>query len=629
MTRKELLAAIRRWKSQNELAAHARELALALAGIDDWETRERVGYALRDVPREAFGEAFSEARIAIVGNSTLDGLDHLLRARLLEHGIWPDFYQGGFDQYVRELFDPESGLYRYQAGLTLCVLEEHVVAEAVERAWQLDAVAQELDAKYAMIERLVDAFSAHSSGTLALTLPALSAETLASVIDYRGKARLGALWRDFQRRLLALAETHSRVLVLDTDVLLHGAGAALRDARLAFHGAMFLSQALLDALAGEVVGVVRALAGRSKKCLMLDLDDTLWGGILGEVGAAGLELGESAQGKAHRELQRIARGFKEQGVLLTINSKNELSNVLGVLDGHPELGLRSSDFVAIEANWQPKHQNTRRIAETLNLGADSFVFLDDNEFERRLVSESVPGVSAPVLSGDATAYPSILLRGGWFNVLALTAEDRERTSLYQREARRDELKAAAVSFDEYLTALAIEIDLVVPEDELRLARLAQLGQRTNQFNLTGHRHQAGELRSMVSDERFLVLGIKGRDRFGEYGLVGGVVVEKTGPKLREWWIRSFLLSCRVFERGIECAALRSILDDARAAGASAVYGEFVPSKKNVRFETFYTSQGFARVEAEGAGLVYRHGLDVLPAPVPWISTRSTREGVAA
>ncbi|HYQ18421.1 MAG TPA: hypothetical protein VEQ58_21745, partial [Polyangiaceae bacterium] len=235
----------------------------------------------------------------------------------------------------------------------------------------------------------------------------------------------------------------------------------------------------------------------------------------------------------------------------------------------------------------------------------------------------------PTLPSDATLYPSLLLQGGWFNVLSLTAEDRERTALYQREARRDELKASAGSFDEYLSALNIEIALVTPDDEHRLARLAQLGQRTNQFNLTGSRPQAGEIRQMLADERYRVLCIEGRDRFGDYGLVGGVIVEKRGAQQDDWWIRTFLLSCRVFERSIEQAVLRAVLDDAQRAGARSVHGEFLPTKKNARFEVFYPSQGFSRVELGGATQAYRHELGSLPALVPWINVVNARQEVAA
>lgn len=625
MSNRELLSEIRGWRSRGELGARASELARALATIADSHLRERAGYALRDVPCEAFGGAAVPVRLGIVSNFTPGGLEHLLRARLISEGIYPELYVAGFGEHVSQLLDPQSELYQRSTEVALCLLDEQVVLGRVEGGpWRLGAVERALEESAALLGRLVASFLASGAGTLVLNTPHLSQASLASVLDHPGKARLAAMWRRFQAQVLALTEQSARVVVLDTDVLMQAPGAGPCDPRLAFQASMSMSEGLLDAIAAELVKVVRAVLGKNKKGLMLDLDNTLWGGILGDSGPTGIDLGDSARGKAHKALQKVALGLKEQGVLLAINSKNERKDVLEVLQVHPDLVLRESDFVAIEANWEPKHINARRLAQKLNLGADAFVFMDDSAYERHLVAETIPGLVAPELPDDAAYYPAILLAGGWFDVLSLTAEDRERTALYKSELLRDELKSDLASFEAYVQALGVEVDLVVP-DRFRLARFAQLGQRTNQFNLTGRRYQVGELEGMLASRRHLVLGVEGRDRFGAYGLVGGVVIEQTGERHEQWWIRNFLLSCRVFSRGIEGAVLCHLLRAARAAGAAAVHGEFVPSRKNGRFESFYPSHGFVALEAQAGARLYRHDLSTIDDPAPWLVVRQLEE----
>lgn len=627
MTNSEVTVMVRGLKKSGELAGNRAKLVSALRSSADVQTRERVGYLLRDVPARELGDGVVATRLAVVSNFTPAGLDNLLRSRLLEHDIWPAIYMGGFNEYVRELLDRESELYQHDAQLTLCLLDEHVVLDAVDGAWKLTAVSRALDAQYATLEGLARAFEQNSAGTLVVTVPQLSAKTLASVIDYRSKARLAALWRCFQARLLLLVERCSRTVVLETDVLLQAEGVALSDPRLAAHGAMYFSEAMLDALAAEITKVVRAVCGRTKKCLVLDLDNTMWGGVLGDVGKAGIDLSDSVCGKSHKELQRVARGLKEQGVLLAVNSKNDRDRVLDALESHPDMVLGPEDFVAIEANWEPKNLNTQRIAQKLNIGTDSLVFLDDSSFERRLVADTVDGVAVPELPEDAAYYSSILLDGGWFNALALTAEDSQRTTLYRREVQRNELKASLVSFDDYLRQLDIEVSLVHP-DAHRIARLAQLAQRTNQFNFTGRRYQSGELEEMASNPRFTVFGIEGGDRFGDYGLVGCLILEKAGARLDEWWIRNYLMSCRVFSRGIEAAVLRHVLETARLQGIRQVFGEFVRTNKNQRFEEFYPAHGFELVESDGGVRLYRHELTSLPDPVNWVNLRFVGEVAA-
>ncbi|MEX5634709.1 HAD-IIIC family phosphatase [Parafrankia sp. FMc2] len=558
-------------------------------------------------------------RIAVTGHGTLAPLVPALTGELARHGLLAVPRLGDFDSWVFELSDPESALYRHGPDLTLAVLDPAIVFDEVGLPWGPDDVARVLEEKLDLVERLVAGFTAASRGTLVLNTLPLPRRYAAQLVDHRSRARLGAVWRAANARLLGLAEREPAVVVLDLDPLL-AEGVRAVDPRLAAYAKAYLSGELLAGYAREVGHLARAVAGRTSKCLVLDLDGTVWGGILGDDGIEGIEVADSFRGEAFRAFQRVVRQIGSQGVLVAAVSKNEAANVRAALADHAGMTLRADDFVRVIANWEPKHDNLRELAAGLNLGVDSFVFVDDSAYERGLVRETLPGVAVVAVDEDPAGHVDALLRDGWFDTRELTAEDRARPGAYRAEAARRDFTASASSLEDYLRGLGVEVWLGPVRDD-EVPRVSQLTLRTNQFHTTTRRLQQAELRAYADTPGNAVLAIRSRDRFGENGLVGAVFLRRqagAAPEADTVVLENFLLSCRVFSRGIEQAVLAAVLRHAREAGAAAVIARYRPTAKNVVVADLYPRHGFAGPGGTGDGdgdgdQSFRHDLVTLPA----------------
>ncbi|WP_031525363.1 HAD-IIIC family phosphatase [Streptomyces sp. NRRL F-5123] len=542
--------------------------------------------------------------VAVTGHGTLAPLVPVLTAELARHGMLLRPVVSAFDSYVFDLADPGSALYAAEPDVTLCVLDPMTVFDEVPVPWRPADVEQCLAAKLAVIEGIVATFEATSRGTLVLNTIPLPHRFSAQLVDHRSRAVLGALWREANAGLLRLAEGHPAVVVVDLEPLI-AEGVPLSDPRLSIYTKAYLSPDLLALYAREVGHLARALVGRGKKCLVVDLDGTVWGGVLGDDGVDGVEVAESYRGEAYRAFQQTVKQLGSQGVLLAVASKNELSLVREALRDRRDMTLREEDFVRVAANWRPKHENLAELASALNLGVDSFVFVDDNPYECGLVRELLPGVTVVQVDGDPALHVGKLVRDGWFDTRELTAEDSTRVEKYRDELVRKDFLDSFDSVQDYLTELKVQVRLG-PVAERDVPRLSQLTLRTNQFNLTTQRLQQPEVRALLGDPDRLVLSVHSSDRFGDNGLVGAVFARRDGEHLH---IDNAVLSCRVFSRGIEQAWLAALLGHARAAGLTAVYGEYRPTAKNGIVAGFYPRYGFTEAgPADGGGTLFRHDL---------------------
>jgi FkbH-like protein len=324
-----------------------------------------------------------------------------------------------------------------------------------------------------------------------------------------------------------------------------------------------------------------------RKVAVVDLDDTLWGGVVGEVGVSGLTLGDEGVGLAFKDLQRELLKLHDAGIVLAVCTKN---NAGDAEDGftHPEMVLRREHFAADRINWQDKATNLTEIAEELNLGLDSLVFLDDNPVERDWVRQALPEVCVPELPADPVDRPAFVAEATWFQTLDVTDDDRRRAASYRTQGVRRKAQASARSFEEFLASLEQEVTLE-PVHEATLARAAQLCQRTNQFNLTTRRHTLADLEAMLEDDAVELHTIAVRDRFGDSGITGVAIVAFEGEDAR---IDTLLLSCRVLGRRVEDALLAFLAARARARGARGLVGEFVPTERNAQVADFYPRRGF-------------------------------------
>ena len=395
-----------------------------------------------------------------------------------------------------------------------------------------------------------------------------------------------------------MARTNPNLLLVDTELLFrrHGEDALLSDAfwylgRIRYSNKMFRSLATLLFQAAD------AYAYRGRKVLIVDLDNTIWGGIVGEAGALGIALSEDGVGRCYRDFQRALKAIKRTGVLLAICSKNNPGDLDEVFDRNPMMILGREDFACIRANWEPKPKNILNIAETLNLGVDSFLFIDDNPVERELVRTALPGVSVPEFPVRAENLPSWFLREvvpESFGKYMLTAEDQKKTAQYRVNEKRQRL-CHTLDFDSFLDSLQIECVLHVDPAE-QINRIAQMTQKTNQFNLTTRRYQIPDIQRFLDSPDYAVVLLEYKDRFSSEGAVGLAILNFAESK-----IDSLLMSCRVIGRKVEDRILGKVCELFRARGCPGIAAEFIPTLKNQQVATFYDSHGFSLLSEEQDG----------------------------
>jgi FkbH-like protein len=357
------------------------------------------------------------------------------------------------------------------------------------------------------------------------------------------------------------------------------------------------------------------LAGKTVKAVVVDLDNTLWGGVVGEDGINGIKVGSEYPGAAYQSLQRSLLDLSRRGILLAICSKNNAEDALEALDRHPGMLLRSKDFAAVRINWQDKPLNLRSIAQELNIGSDALAFVDDNPFECAQVRAALPEVIVIELPANPMEYASTLLQCPGLERLTLSAEDQQRGAIYRNQRLRSQAEQSFQTREDFFRYLQ-QVVRIEPVNATTLARVAQLTQKTNQFNLTTRRYTEEEIARLIDMEKWRVLSIRVSDRLGEQGLVGVAVTRDQGDVCE---LDTFLLSCRVIGRTVETAFVAAIAKDAAERGCKTLIGWFLPTKKNAPAQEFYAQHGFQEQERNGHGILWALPLDGRrPACPDWI-----------
>lgn len=417
-------------------------------------------------------------------------------------------------------------------------------------------------------------------------------ENLANYPWQNADFQLTAAIQNFNHKIQSLAAENPNIKIIDFGDFLHRFSAAERvDWKFYYLSQIYLNPKLAGSFKKWLERKLNALHGKRKKCLILDLDNTLWGGILGEDGIEGIQLGNTYPGSAFRDFQENLFQAAENGIILAACSKNNETDVLEAWEKNPNMILRREAFAAYRINWQNKAVNILELAQELNIGLDSLVFLDDNPVERNLVRAALPEVTVPDFPEQPYQLPGFFreVYETWFQVHQLTPEDREKTLQYQTNARRVEFQKKFGSLDEYLANLEMELDFQ-PADRFNIARIAQMTQKTNQFNLTTRRYSENDLQQfLAAGDQVVCLGVK--DKFGDNGITAAAIVRRNSTA-KTATIDSFLLSCRVLGRGIEQVFLALILNQLREESYSTVFAEFLPTRKNQQTENFYDDFGF-------------------------------------
>ena len=527
-------------------------------------------------------------RFALLGDCATQLLATAIRGYALEMNLPLRVFEADYDQIDAQLMDAVSEFYAFNPET---VLLYHCTEKLYERF-----VRTQLDARGAFAEAEIEKIRAEwarihhgtKADVLFFAFLPMDDGVFGSYALREGSA--------FPYQLLKLnfllaeaAREAGNVRLIDLEpIRAHMGCDAFHDPKLYAIAKMPISTQALSAVASRVVDAILARKGRFHKCAIVDLDNTLWGGVIGDDGLEGIQIGELGQGHAFTEFQTWLKELKNRGVMLAVCSKNDEANAKEPFLRHPEMVLKLDDFSAFVANWEDKASNIRRIQKELNIGLDSMVFFDDNPFERNLVRTMLPEVEVPELPEDPAEYTAFARMQNLFDTNSYSDEDRVRTERYLAEKSRTELSAGIDNYDDYLKALGMKA-VCAPFDAFHIPRIAQLTQRSNQFNLRTVRYSEQEIEEIAANPRYVTRYYTLRDRFGEHGLIAVVILEK---RENELFVNEWLMSCRVLKRGMEQFIADSILRAAREAGVARVVGEYIPTPKNAMVKDLYASMGF-------------------------------------
>ena len=561
------------------------------------------------------------AKIALLGAASTDMLERPLRLALRLVGLAPELHVSPYNVWLQEMLESGSGTARFVPQVAIALLTPHIIPmwpEAgvkPERATELaQAICQQI---YSACER----FHERCNAEIVLnTLPPFPQQPLGNL-----SAKSPDAANNFIRRInVWLGDmAPSYVHLNDVAALVERRGLdRWFDIRLWHEAKQPVAPGSIPELARNIAAVVGAIFGRNRKCLVVDLDNTLWGGVVGDAGVKGLVLGEgSGIGEAFKAFQMHLKTMKDRGVLLAVCSKNDERNALLPFEEHPEMVLKREDFVAFKANWSPKSDNLRSIAHELNIGLDALVFADDNPAEREEVRQALPQVLVPELTADPADYPIIMDAARCFEVSSVTEEDRRRSGMYRQQSHRSELLGETRNLDEFLASLDMQVS-IHPFEPISFARITQLVNKTNQFNLTTRRLTGAEVEALASSPAHFTRTVRLWDRFGDQGLVSVVFgrIEADTLTLDGW-----LMSCRVLNRGVEKCLLNHIVAAAHQLGISRVVGSYIPTDRNGLVSDLYKDFGFSAVDERGGVTTWCldvEGFNPLPT---FISTRQQRE----
>ncbi len=528
-------------------------------------------------------------RIAIIGDCSTQHLATAIRGCAWEENVAVEVLDTDYNQILAQTLDPQSELYLFKPDMVLI----YMCAERLYEEFCHTPLSQRVSFAQQKADSICGVWQTITERCDAVVLQFNFVENDDRVF---GDLALGLesayLFQLRKLNLLLMEKTTSNrsVSLVDLSGIQSEMGrSSFYDAKLYYSAKMPVSMAALPAVAARVIEMIKAQSGRVKKCVVLDLDNTLWGGVIGDDGLANIQIGELGLGRAFAEFQMWLKELKNRGILLAVCSKNNEETAKEPFEKHPDMVLRLDDVAMFVANWQDKAGNIRKIQQTLNLGMDSFVFLDDNPFERNAVRALIPEITVPELPEDPAEYVEYLKSLDLFEATAYSATDVQRTEQYRSEAGRAQLQQQFADYDAYLQSLEMKAEAAA-FDDYHLARIAQLSQRSNQFNLRTIRYTAAQLEKIAADERYVTIYFTLKDKFGDYGLISAVVLEKRSET--ELFVDTWFMSCRVLKRGMEEFIINTMVEEAQRRGCKTLTGEYLPTAKNAMVKDVYPQHGF-------------------------------------
>lgn len=529
---------------------------------------------------------FISYRLAVIGDSSTQLLTQAIKGYGYDIKVDFEIYESDYNQIEQEVFTSSSGLYDFNPDFVILFHSRQKLLHKFQLATQRNSFAED---HINDLRELVQSVKNNSKAKIIyfnfIDIPDGVFGNYANQVNGSFAYQI----RKLNYELMNFSIEHKNFFINDISSLNNLIGYQNSfDPKLYVNNDLVFSLDFTAAVAKSSCDIITAIIGKFKKCLILDLDNTLWGGIIGDDGLENIQIGDLGIGKAFSGLQHWAKQLKERGVILAICSKNTENLAKEPFEKHPEMVLRLDDISVFVANWDNKADNIRYIQSILNIGFDSMVFLDDNAFERELVKRELPDITVPELPMDPSEYVSYLTSLNLFETISFVKEDTERTKQYQQEAKRAILKKTFTSDSEYLISLGMESQ-VEAFNKYNIPRIAQLTLRSNQFNLRTVRYTEEEINRISLDDKYETMSFSLNDRYGDHGLIAAVILKHESDYL---FIDTWVMSCRVLKRGMEQFILNQIKDLARRKNISYILGEYIPTIKNKIVENLYHDLGF-------------------------------------
>jgi FkbH-like protein len=573
--------------------------ALALHGLDMNQLTRLAKAMSKALSREESLDPLVPFRLAVLSNSTIDLVVPALVASAARHGVALEVIQPSYDQVAQEALTPDSKVNSSRPDAVLLALDYRALPLKLSLG-DAESASATVQGAVGYLRALRDGIKANSSAICIFQTFAPPVESLFGSMD---RAQPGTLRWLIDRINAELAEfvPGSGDVLLDVAALAETVGLANWHNTQLWNMAKFsFSDEFVPLYADHVARTVAAIRGKSRKALILDLDNTVWGGVIGDDGLEGIKIAQGdATGEAHLAVQRLALDLRQRGIVLAVSSKNTDEVARTPFQQHPEMLLKLDHIAVFQANWNDKATNIQAIAEELSLGLDAMVFLDDNPVERGLVRKLIPQVAVPELPEDPAYYARTLTAAGYFEAVAFATEDLKRAGFYQDNAKRASLQKQVGGVDAYLASLDMTITFQ-PFDATGRARIVQLINKSNQYNLTTRRYTDPEIKAAEDDPEVFTLQVRLADIFGDNGMISVILCRPTAEGV--WDIDTWLMSCRVLGRRVEHMVLREILKHARAAGIHTITGTYRPTDRNKLVIDHYARLGFTQSHGDDSGL---------------------------
>jgi len=542
------------------------------------------------------GRLNKKIKIALLSGFTISGLKEVFEVKCAQIGVNASVYEGGYNQYFQEILNEKSRFYEFDSDIAFIlidnrtVLGEYLFFPYKDGQTKRKRFISKITKDYIT---LVKTFLKNSTGKLVISNLNIPSYSPYGIAEEKTSYGLKDMTVEFNQRIKETFTKESRVFIYDFNSFVSRLGEnTVFDYKMYYLGDFRVSQKMLPSLCEDLMGYVKPLLSLSKKCIVLDLDNTLWGGVVGEDGFEGIRLGPEPPGNAYVEFQKRLLALFQRGVILAVNSRNNPEDALKVIREHPYMILREENFASVRINWSDKVSNLRELADEINIGLDSMVYLDDDPVNRELVRKMLPDVLVVDLPEDPSYYVNALMELNCFNIFHVTEDDKKRGLMYSQERRRLEAQSSFSDLKSFLKTLEIKVE-IQKANSFSIPRISQLTLRTNQFNLTTKRYQEEKIRELTKSGDFLVYSARVKDKFGDYGITGVVII--TLKSKDEWEIDTFLLSCRVLGRGVEKTILSWIMEEAKKAKVKRLVGTYIPTQKNPVCKDFYEDNGFKKI----------------------------------